>query len=99
MHHFAITPQEALNPRIVSVEEQLSEAVKTLLSSRYKGDSAVIFQEDIVDLIGSPRWNVAEHPRKLAEIVELYKTVGWNIVDSSTSPHRRSWSFSAKDVV
>lgn len=96
MYHATITPHEAVQPRIVSLEEQLHEAVNALLYSRYRGEAAVIYQEDVHELIGPKRWNVAEHPQTLVEIMERYALSGWHVIDSTENPHRRCWTFKSQ---
>lgn len=90
-----ITPEEASNPRVVTAEEELHEAVNALLYSRFRGSPVNIYREDVADLIGRDRWNLEIHPRLLDQVVLRYRDSGWAIQEMANDPRHRRWSFSA----
>jgi hypothetical protein len=98
MFFATITPEQASQPRVVSLDEQLHEAVNALLYSRFKTGKVTIYQDDVEDLIGSKRWNLGEHPQKLREVIERYSLSGWDVVDDTDNPHDQRWTFT-KSVV
>lgn len=90
-----VTPAEASLPRVVVIEDQLCEALNVLLYSKYKNGKAVIYQEDVAELIGYMRWDLGRHPKKLREVMKTFEASGWTITDSTDNPHVPRWTFTS----
>lgn len=90
-----ITPKEASNPRVVTVEEELHEAINALLYSRFRGKPVTIYREDVAELIGPDRWNLEIHPKLLDQVIHRYSNSGWIVQELVNDPRHRRWSFSA----
>lgn len=92
MYYATITPEEASKGRSTSTEEQLHEAVNTLLYSYYSGSPVLIYEEALSELLG-PQWNLQIHPATLPEIIQRYRNSGWHVEEDGANPHRRRWRF------
>lgn len=90
-----ITPEQAQNPRIVTPEEEIHEALNTLLYSRFRGAPVTIYRDDLARLIGPDRWNLETHPQALDQVLQRYPASGWSLTETTSNPHSRCWSFAA----